>query len=98
MDFKNIDLSKIKVMETNSALGYMEYAIFVQINEKEMLCVFTNECGYEPDFSWRVGHSYEMFDFETEYDSIIDSKKEMVLKNSPLNGTFLYQNFLESFK
>jgi len=90
-----MDLDKIRLIETNSALGYMEVAYLIQINEKEMLCVYSNEEGYVGDHSWVVGEVYDMFEYESDYDEVINDKKEMVLKDSPLYGDFLFDFFLK---
>jgi len=75
----------MKFFTTNEGLDYKEYGIFLHLNENQYLCVEIqsnfSSCMYE------VGELYDLSDYislmEIDYD----------IKDSPLNGTFLF-NFL----
>jgi len=86
------------VIQTNAALGYAEYATLIKIpnEENKFLCIYTNEDrGW--DNSYKVGE-IEEFDFPSEYDVIPEHKHNLVLSESPLKGTYLYEEFLKSLK
>ena len=86
------------VIQTNAALGYAEYASFIKIpNEKnKFLCIFTNEDrGW--DNSYKIGE-IEEFEYPSEYDVIPEHKHVLVLEESPLKGTYLYEEFLKRVK
>ena len=83
----------MKIFETNSGLGYGEVAYFIKTNEGEMLCIYENE---DQEIFWKkykVGNIYEFEDYEL--DEVIESKHEIVLKQSGLYNSFLFNEFLK---
>jgi len=87
----------MKIYETNAALGYGEVAYFIKVNEKEKLCIFSNECSDAFFASWIPGKCYN--DLEDECcDLVIPEKHKMVLDQSPLSGTYLFNEFLKNLK
>jgi len=86
----------MKLVETNSGLGYGEYAYFVHIADNTYLCIFEND---DRDNFWKmysVGKTYDLEDYEL--DVVIPEKHQTVLKKSPLYDTFLFNNFLDTLK
>jgi len=86
------------VIQTNAALGYREYATFIKIpnEENKFLCIFTNE-----DNGWDNCYTpgeIEEFDYPSEYDVIPEHKYDLVLSESPLKGSYLYEEFLNIVK
>jgi len=86
------------IIQTNAALGYAEYASFIKIpnGKNKFLCIFTNEKrGY--DNCYKPGEIKE-FTYTYDYKIIPKSKYDLVLNESPLKGTYLYEEFLKNLK
>jgi len=87
----------MKIVETNAGLGYQEYAYLIELPDKRNLCIYSNE-----DKGWgnsyKVGEVYDAFDFEGEYDVIPEHKHHLAFKESPLTGTFLFEEFLKTLE
>jgi len=93
-------MKDLMIIQSNAALGYGEYASFIKIpnGDNKFLCIFENEdvC-YEGDKAYRVGE-IEEFNYASEYDVIPEHKHHLVLDESPLKGTFLFEEFLKTFE
>jgi len=87
----------MKIFKSDSALGYMEFAYFIKINEEEYLCIFENSSADNFWKPYKVGELAE-FDFVEELEEIDESKHEMILKESPIYGTFLFNEFMKNLK
>lgn len=87
----------LKIVETNSGLGYQEVAYFVEIPDKnEYLCIFENQDTRTLWATYEIGKTYELEAYEI--DVVIPEKHSMVLDKSPLAKTFLFNEFLKSLK
>jgi len=88
----------MEVIQTNAALGYAEYATFIKIPDEKnkFLCIFSNENkGW--DNCYKPGEIEEFY-YPSEYDIVPKHKHELVLKESHLKGTYLYEYFLKKVK
>jgi len=87
----------MNLVETNSGLGYLEVAYFVETNENGIyLCIYENS---DEDNFWktyRVGKIYELDN--SELDTIIESKHKMIIEKSEIANTYLFKLFLENLK
>jgi len=56
----------MKIVETNAALGYGEVAYFVQVQDKQYLCIFENEDKDNFCKMYSVGKIYDLEDYKTD--------------------------------
>jgi len=82
----------LKLIETNAALGYNEVAYFIEVEDKEYLCIYENQDADNFWKSYRVGE-IEIFD-DSEFDIVIEEKHDMILEQSPLYDSYLFNRLL----
>lgn len=83
----------MKIVKSNSGLGYGETAYFLHLNEDDYLCIdldVSNETSRYRTSGYQIGFKYELLSYE------IEDASDFNIKHSPLHGTFLFNYYMES--
>lgn len=87
----------MKIFKTNLGLGYAEEATLLEIPEG-YLCINEDEkCKF--DKTYIIGELVDISDFNFgSIEEVSELKKQYILQESPLYGTFLFNKLLKKIK
>jgi len=82
----------MKIVETNSGLGYGEVAYFIEYQGK-FLCIYEDSKSQQFYKCYRVGELAELEDYEIE--EVPEEKHQMIINESPIKYSFLFNFFIK---
>ena len=85
----------MRIFETNLGLSYGEVAYFIKVTEKNYLCISENQEYLGK--TYKVGRLEEFVE-TSGLDEVIKSKHAMILEQSIITGTFLFNEFIKNLK